>query len=214
MIVGMNTPCSVRVAAAQESVQRKRPPDSNISETCTKPFITTGRRGQAVEQCFQVKARAAHHDGKPSVSPQSLEGRSRQTGVSARCEFFIRRKNIDEMVRNPAPCFHGNFCGPNLQPAVDLDGVAVDDLAARAQRERDAELALARSRRADDRDDRPRRLTLGAHGEGKRRQKRMTSQMTASRASAPTSCMREKRIGRESPRKLFDNISPVGAERL
>jgi len=173
-----------------------------------------GARKEWLAQRAQVEARAADEQGRVAAPLYLVNRAQRVVRPVGGCVVHFRRHEVNQVVRHAAPLCGGDFGRGDLDLAVDLDGVAVDDLAARAQRERDAELALARSRRADDRDDRPRRLTLGAHGEGKRRQKRMTSQMTASRASAPTSCVREKRIGRESPRKLFDNISPVGAERL
>src|SRR5205823_2221399 len=75
-----------------------------------------------------------------------------------------------------------------------------------------AEFALARCRRADDGDDRLRCLRLGVHWEGKTRRKIITSQMIATSASAPKSCLREKRIARADSIKFRDADS--GVERL
>src|SRR2546423_15158317 len=98
------------------------------------------------------------------------------------------------MMRHAAALRERKFRGGDFYLAVDLHGVAVDYLAVHAQRERDAEFALAGGGRADDGDDRPRCLRCVAHAEGKRRRKIINSQMTARSASAPTSCLREKRI--------------------
>jgi hypothetical protein len=86
-----------------------------------------------------------------------------------------------------------NFRRGNLYLAVDLHGVAVDYLAAEPQCERDAEFALAGRGRPYDRDDRPFGLCRGAH-EVKKARKAAKSQMIVSSASAPASCVLEKRI--------------------
>ena len=104
------------------------------------------------------------------------------------------RDEVNQVVRHAAPLRERKFRSGDFYLAIDLYGVAVDDLAAQTQGERDAEFALAGSRRADDGDDRPRCLRYVAHAEGKTRRKIINSQMTASSASAPTSCLRVKRI--------------------
>src|SRR5947209_18355583 len=102
-----------------------------------------------------------------------------------------------------APLRGRDFGGGDLNLSIDLHGVAVDDLAARPQREREAEFALARRGRADDGDDRLHALTPGVHDEGKRRRKRATSQRMVSKASAPTSCVRRSASVEETGRENF-----------
>ena len=57
-------------------------------------------------------------------------------------------------MRDAATFFHWNFGRGDVEAAIDLDGIAVDDLAVEAFGQGDAKIALARRRGADDRDQR------------------------------------------------------------
>ncbi len=53
------------------------------------------------------------------------------------------RKNIDQMVSDCTPRFWQNFGGPNVEPAVHLDGVTTKDLAVQSFGQSQAELTLS-----------------------------------------------------------------------
>ena len=57
-------------------------------------------------------------------------------------------------MRNAAPHVEGNFGRRHINLAIHLNGIAVDNLAAETQRNGETQIALARSGRPDDGDDR------------------------------------------------------------
>src|ERR1041384_4744569 len=98
------------------------------------------------------------------------------------------------MMRHAAPFCKRHFGRGDLDLAIDLHRIAIDNLARESQRECDAEFALARSGRADDGDDRLLWRWVCCHVLCSSKRRMMTSQMTTSSTNAPASCLREKRI--------------------
>src|SRR5205085_3577131 len=98
------------------------------------------------------------------------------------------------MMRHALSFRKRHFGRGDLDLAIDLHRVAIDDLAIEAQRERDAERALPRRGRPHDGDDGSLWRRVWRHVLCNSKRKMMTSQMMASSASAPASCLREKLI--------------------
>ena len=97
----------------------------------------------------------------------------------------LGRHEIYQVMRDAAPLFEGHFRRRQLDAAIDLYRIAVDNLAAEAQGERYPQLAFTRSRRSDDYDDGRFLSILGAHALVKRR-KMMSIHTSASRSRAPS----------------------------
>ena len=88
----------------------------------------------------------------------------------------------------------GNLGRGNLNPLINLNRVAVDDLAAQVQCQFNAQRALTRGRRTDNSDNGIERFAC-AHARENSMRYRITDQMRANRISAPMIWLREKRIG-------------------
>ena len=70
-------------------------------------------------------------------------------------EFPLRLDLVQQVMGNTPPLRHWNLGGPDIEPAIDLESVEAHHFAAQALRETEGEIALARARRPDDRNDRP-----------------------------------------------------------
>jgi hypothetical protein len=162
-------------------------------QTRAQLFIGRRTRKERLSQRTQVKARAAHEDRETTASLNLNEFRQRRFSPSARREVDVRRNEVEQMMRHAASLCQRHFRRRDLDLLIDLYGVAVDDLAIEAQRQFDAEFAFTGSCWSRDSDNR--RLCSGEiHEAENKRRKMSTAQMTASSASAPTICAREKRM--------------------
>ena len=163
-----------------------------------------GGRGleEGLAQGAQVEARAADEERRAAARLNLVNRGERVARPVGGGVGALGRDEIYEVVRDAAPLVRRDFRRGDLDLSVDLYRVAVDDLAARAQRERDAEVALARGGRADDGDDGSLGFYFCARREGGKRRKATTSQMSISTASAPRSCARENRIVELPPENI------------
>src|SRR2546423_3282475 len=195
--------CRFGVEPAQNFVEMLNAPAlAYACEATAQAFVRRRRFKKRLSKRAQVEARAADEQSGVAARLYLVNLPKRVARPVGGGVVHFGRDEVNQMVRHAAPPRGRNFRGGDFYLPVDLHGVAVDDLAVEPQGERDSELALARSRRADDGDDRPRCLRLGAHAEGKTRRKSINSQMTASSASAPTSCLREKCIVRSASQSV------------
>ena len=125
----------------------------------------------------QVQPGAADDDRPPAVGERAVDLGVRQLRVAAGAERLPGRHEADQPVLEPCPLLRCRRPGQDLQPAVDLQGVGGDGegpLAELAQPvgERDRDLGLADSRRAEQ----------GDHGgSGHRAQYRRTMVRTRTR---------------------------------
>src|ERR1043165_6153512 len=95
------------------------------------------------------------------------------------------------MVRNSLAFRNWDFRCGYLDLLIDLDGVAVNNLAAHLERYSNSQFGLSRSGRPDDGDNLFSKL---AHAFAMIMRMTITSQMTASISNAPIIWFREKRI--------------------
>lgn len=101
---------------------------------------------------------------KPSASNEECLPVSRfnfrncLTGTSRpldRGEVYGWFNDIDEVMRNPLLFVGRNLCSCNVDPTIDLDGIAIHDLAVKGPRQEDSQLAFAGSSGAYNGDKRP-----------------------------------------------------------
>ena len=105
--------------------------------------------------------------------------RRRVARVPRRRVLLGRIGDVDQVMRDAALLGERHLVGADVEAAVDRGRIAVDDLAAEAAGQRDAERALAGRGRAEDRDE-PRR----AHGRERRATHARTNTSTTSAASS------------------------------
>jgi hypothetical protein len=128
-------------------------PLAQAFESAAQAFVRRRRVEEGLAQRAQVEARAADEQRRAAARLYLFNHAQRVARpVGGRVAYF-GRDEVYEVMRHAAPLIEGNFRRRYLNLSVDLHGVAVDYLAARAKRERDAEVALARSGRADDGDE-------------------------------------------------------------
>src|SRR5258707_9218272 len=115
-------------------------------------FVASWHLGKAAQEGAQIEECAADED-RPTVArldlPTNLGG---PFGPGNGIDFFFGLRDVEEMVRDPLTHEGGRFRAPDVEAAVDLDGIVVDDLAANGLGEADGKLGFARSSRAGDDD--------------------------------------------------------------
>ncbi len=105
------------------------------------------------KQRAEIEAAAANDDRAP---PTRLDLRDRDPSVARelpRRPRLVRIEKINQMMANPRSLFRGRLRGPDVEAAIGLERVGVYDLAAEPLGELEREVALARRRRPNDRED-------------------------------------------------------------
>ena len=84
------------------------------------------------------------------ASPFNLtNGLRRHSGVVPGSEVFNRLDDVDQVMRDSTTLIEGDLRRSDVEAAIDLHRIEVDDLAALSEREIEGEFTLARSRRPD-----------------------------------------------------------------
>ena len=126
---------------------------SDLRQPLSEFLIGNGARKKRLPQGAQIKAGATDKDREVTASfdfGNCLDCRTRPIG---RGESHLRRNKVDEMMWNAATLIERDFRSRNFNLLINLDGIAVDDLAAEAQSYFNSQSALARCRGTDDGDD-------------------------------------------------------------
>jgi hypothetical protein len=71
------------------------------------------------------------------------------------CEYLVRQKEIQEMMRDSSLFSHGSFGGANIEIAINLDGVAIDDFSVELTRQVNGQAGFSGSRGAENDNERP-----------------------------------------------------------
>lgn len=106
-------------------------------------FVAAGAREQAVHQGTEVKARTTHHQGQVVSVHDLPQHQTGPAGVLAGCERLVGICDINQMMRDAPAVGWREFGRPDVEPAIDLERVAVDDLAIELLGQMEAKLALA-----------------------------------------------------------------------
>ena len=101
----------------------------------------------------QVEPTAADQDRRPPAGGDLSEGDARAAGELAGRVALGGIENVDEVVRHPGALGERRLGGADVEPAVDLQRVGVDDLSAQSLGESERQRALSRCGRTDDGDD-------------------------------------------------------------
>lgn len=126
---------------------------SNLRQTRAKFFISARTGEERPAQRAQVKASAANQED-PLVARfdffNFVDCGTRPIGGR---KSLMRRHKIDQMVWNAATLLERHLGRSDLDLLVNLNGIAVDNLAAETERQFDSQTAFAGSGRSDDRND-------------------------------------------------------------
>ena len=108
---------------------------------------------QVVERRPQVEPGAADEHRQDPARQQVVDDLPAQLLVRRRGGGDRHRPDVEQVVHDAATLVRRQLGRADVHAAVELHGVGVDDLAADGPGERDAEVGLARRRRADDGED-------------------------------------------------------------
>ena len=139
----------------------EQPVEPRVAEAGRDPLqagpqrLVAGRSfEQPLQQRPQVEAGPPRHDRKPPARPDPRDRRARQARVVGGGEAGVRLDDVDQVVRHARPLRGRRLGAADVEPAVDLEAVAGDDLARVLAGEAQRERALAGGGRSDDRDQR------------------------------------------------------------
>ena len=145
LIVRMDGRCGLRVGPAQLFVHGC---SAFFGKLCRQLLPQAGRRfflGKAhpVQKALNIQARAAHENGQISPCRDFLFQRCGHSRKICHTESFVRRQDVHAVVRDAAGLLRRHLCGTDIQPLIDLHGIAADDLAGKAPCQRHAESGFA-----------------------------------------------------------------------
>src|SRR5579872_6502728 len=123
-------------------------------QSLPQPGIAIRYFKKSIHQRAVIESRAAHYDWQPAPPRNFRKHAARALHVIAGCENCLRLHDVDEVVRNPAPFLDRRFRRTDVEVPVHLNGIAIDDLAVQPGRKIERQIALAGSRRSQDREKR------------------------------------------------------------
>src|SRR5438132_10550385 len=94
---------------------------SNSGQPLAQILICRRTRKEWLAQRAQIKTGAAHEDGPMITRFNLLNLLNCRARPISRGESFERRNKIEQVMRNAAPFFQGNFRGRNLYLLIDLN---------------------------------------------------------------------------------------------
>ena len=106
-----------------------------------------------VERGAHVQARTADDDGAPAAREDGGDVGARPLLEASDRRLVEDVERVDLVMRDAPTLVRRELGRPDVHAAVELGGVGVDDLAAETLGEVERQVALARRRRADERDD-------------------------------------------------------------
>jgi hypothetical protein len=131
------------VKASEHPVKMFSPaPLPYAREARAQSRVRPGADKEGMTKGAQVKARPADKKDHVSASFNLINLCKRVARPVASRIVDFRRHEINQMVPNASPHVKWNFSRSNINLPIDLNGIAVDDLASEAQGERYAQIAF------------------------------------------------------------------------
>ncbi len=143
MIIGMDTCGRGGVPVRQVPVQSKGPASGEGAKSRPEELIALRSGREPFEQSTQIKTRSARKDWNAAPIPDLLEYRPGEARVSPCGQLFCWRDYIYKMMRNTAPFAFGKLGRANIQSAMNLHGVEIDDFAVQLPGQRQGKVAFA-----------------------------------------------------------------------
>jgi len=141
---------------AQQAVQRGGTAQGESVEASAQRGITAGSRGEAIEEGPQIEACAADDDGKALPGAEIGKDLPGELGVRTGGELLVESKDVQQIVRNAAAARGGKFGRADVEPAIDLNGIAVQYFTMECCGDGEGEFALPCPGRSEHGDERPR----------------------------------------------------------
>jgi hypothetical protein len=98
---------------------------------------------EAFEQGAQVEAGASGENRKPAAAGYFRDGGTRQARVFAGGEELVRIQDIDQMMRNITALGEGQLGSADIEVAIDLQRVAIDDFSVELLGNEERQIALS-----------------------------------------------------------------------
>jgi len=133
------------VESAQQAVQRSRPARFAGGESVAQSLIARGPFEKSIEQGPQVKTGTAGNDREPSSGRYVSDSESGKAGVLAGGKDFVGVNDIEKVVRNAAAFRGRKFSRSDIEVAIDLQRVAINNFAAEGVSYFERECAFSRS---------------------------------------------------------------------
>src|SRR6185436_4099723 len=97
------------------------------AQSLSQEIIARRQRRQALEQCPEIKTSATHHYRQTSARRYPGDHLTRRAGIIAGGETCLGVQDVQKMMRH-ATAFSGGCLGrADIEAAVELEGVAIDD---------------------------------------------------------------------------------------
>ena len=120
-----------------------------LSQARPQRFVRRWAVKEWLAQRAEVKARAANQQSRMATLFYLFDLFNCGSGPVRGRKIHQRGDGIDQVMRYTATLFQRHFCRGDLNSLIDLYGVTVDDLTTNALRQRDSQLALTGSGRAN-----------------------------------------------------------------
>src|SRR5258708_24795109 len=114
-------------------------------EPRTQVFIRRGAIKKRQAQGAQIEAGATNEQSRMTTTFNLSDLFNCSPRPISSCEIYQWRDEVDQMMRYATTLCEGHLCRRYLNAMIDLDRVAVNDLAADASRKLDSQLALSGS---------------------------------------------------------------------
>ena len=102
--------------------------------------------GKPFQQRAQVEPRASHHYRQAAAPGDFGNDFAGFAGIFTGRVTFLRHKHVEQMMGHAMPVAGRSFRGPDVEAPIQLEGIAVDNFAAKVlcQTQRESTLAGAR----------------------------------------------------------------------
>jgi hypothetical protein len=145
----VNAPGGRGIEASEQTVQRTGPAPLALRQAQSKGLIPSRQRRQSFEERAQVKPRTAD-DNRKMPTPGDFGDRfARGAGVLAGRVNLRRLQHVDHVLANSAGLVWRNLGGADVESAIELKRVAVDDLSLKFGGNPQSERAFSRAGWAD-----------------------------------------------------------------
>jgi hypothetical protein len=111
-------------------------------DAIAKRFVSRRHFGKAGQKGAQIEKRSADEDRYAATPCDLFADVRRSTRVLCGVEFRVGIEDVVEMMRDARSGLRGRFGAADVESAVGLDGIVVDDLAAGSFGEPQSEIGL------------------------------------------------------------------------
>src|SRR5262249_16779564 len=144
-VIRMDLRRGLRLQAFEQAVQRSWAAGLARLQAYAKGFITARQFGQSIQESTQVESRAAHDHRQIAPRGYFRDNPTGQPSVFTSRVTLGRVQHVQQMVTNTYASSGRSFGGTDVEAAIKLERIAVDDLAREFGRKVQSQSAFARS---------------------------------------------------------------------